>query len=197
MVSVGLTGGIGSGKSAVADLLAAKGAIIIDTDVLAREAVEPGTAAFGRIVQRFGPTVVDIDGRLDRRRLGEIVFADEVALRDLEAITHPAIRELAKRLADRASSAAVVVQVIPLLVEHDQLHRFDQIVVVDLDPDVQVARVQARDGHSVDHIRARMAVQAERSDRLAVADVVIDNSGSPQDLARQVDELWASLIVTQ
>lgn len=197
MVTVGLTGGIGSGKSAVAELLAAKGAVIIDADVLARQAVEPGTPALERIVARFGTEILQEDGTLDRTRLGGIVFSDPTALKDLEAITHPAIRELSDRAVAEAGDDDVVVHVIPLLVESGQLGRFDCIVVVDVDPETQVERVQQRDGHDTEHIRARMASQVSRRERLAGADFVVDNSGTPDELSARVDELWDQLIVMQ
>lgn len=194
MVQVGLTGGIGSGKSAVADLLAGHGAVIIDADLLAREAVLPGTDALARIVERFGPEVLTAEGELNRPALGEIVFADPRALADLEAITHPAIRKLATARAAEAGPDAVVVHVIPLLVEADQQGRFDTVVVVDVPEEVQEARVRARDGWTLEHVRARMAAQATRAERLAVADHVIDNSGDHDELVTRVARLWDALL---
>lgn len=194
MVQVGLTGGIGSGKSAVADLLAGHGAVIIDADLLAREAVLPGTDALARIVERFGPEVLTAEGELNRPALGEIVFADPRALADLEAITHPAIRKLSTARAAEAGPDAVVVHVIPLLVEADQQGRFDTVVVVDVPEEVQEARVRARDGWTLEHVRARMAAQATRAERLAVADHVIDNSGDHDELVTRVARLWDALL---
>ncbi|NLT29902.1 MAG: dephospho-CoA kinase [Propionibacterium sp.] len=194
MVQVGLTGGIGSGKSAVADLLAGHGAVIIDADLLAREAVLPGTDALARIVERFGPEVLTAEGELNRPALGEIVFADPRALADLEAITHPAIRKLATAREAEAGPDAVVVHVIPLLVEADQQGRFDTVVVVDVPEEVQEARVRARDGWTLEHVRARMAAQATRAERLAVADHVIDNSGDHDELVTRVARLWDALL---
>ncbi|MGJ3507303.1 dephospho-CoA kinase [Enemella sp. A6] len=191
---MGLTGGIGSGKTAVADLLAEHGAVIIDADVLAREAVLPGTEALALIAERFGTEVLTENGELNRPALGEIVFSDPRALADLEAITHPAIRKLSEARAAEAGDDAVVVHVIPLLVESGQQGRFDAVVVVDVPEEVQEARVQARDGWTLEHVRARMAAQASRQERLAVADHVIDNSGDHDQLVSQVARLWHVLL---
>lgn len=187
---VGLTGGIASGKSAVADLLADHGAVIIDSDRLAREVVEPGTAGLARVAERFGSGVLAADGTLDRAALGRIVFADPSARADLEAIVHPLVRQRAAELAASAPAEAVVVQVIPLLVETGQAGSFDQVVVVDVDPAVQLVRLHARDGFSPAEAAARVAAQASRERRLAAADVVIDNSGSPEELVAAVERLW-------
>ncbi|GAA3628108.1 hypothetical protein GCM10022236_33040 [Microlunatus ginsengisoli] len=189
---MGLTGGIASGKSTVADDLAARGAVVIDADVLAREVVEPGTDGLAAIEARFGPEVI-VDGALDRPALGRVVFADPQARRDLEAIIHPAVRRRAAELTAEAGSDAVVVQVIPLLVETGQQDAFDLVVVVDVDPDSQRERLQQRNGFSADEALARIAAQASRADRLAAADVVIDNSGSPAELGPQLDRLWSML----
>jgi dephospho-CoA kinase len=188
---VGLTGGIASGKSAVADLLAEHGAVIIDSDRLAREVVEPGTTGLAAVVARFGTGVLAADGALNRAALGRVVFADPSARADLEAVVHPLVRARAAELAASAPDGAVVVEVIPLLVETGQAGRFDHVVVVDVDPAVQLARLRARDGFSPAEAAARVAAQASRELRLAAADVVIDNSGSPEDLAAAVDRLWA------
>lgn len=190
-VLIGLTGGIASGKSTVADLLAARGAAVIDADRLARDVVEPGTSGLAAVVERFGPGVLAPDGSLDRPALGRLVFADPAARRDLEAIIHPAVRARAAALTAAAGEGAVVVQVIPLLVETGQQDAFDQVVVVDVPPQVQVARVQARDGLGEAEARARMAAQVSREARLAAADVVITNDGSLADLEVQVDRLWS------
>jgi dephospho-CoA kinase len=188
---VGLTGGIASGKSSVADLLAAHGAVIIDSDRLAREVVEPGTAGLAAVVDRFGAGVLAADGSLDRAALGRIVFADPSARADLEAIVHPLVRARAAGLAASAPAGAVVVQMIPLLVETGQAGNFDQVVVVDVEPAVQLARLQQRDGFSPAEATARVAAQAPRELRLRAADVVIDNSGSPEQLADAVERLWS------
>ena len=188
---VGLTGGIASGKSTVAELLAAHGAVIIDSDRLAREVVEPGTAGLAAVVDWFGTGVLAADGSLDRAALGRIVFADPSARADLEAIVHPLVRARAAGLAASAPAGAVVVQMIPLLVETGQAGNFDQVVVVDVEPAVQLDRLQQRDGFSPAEATARVAAQAPRELRLRAADVVIDNSGSPEQLADAVERLWS------
>jgi dephospho-CoA kinase len=192
VIRVGLTGGIASGKSQVAAELARLGAVVIDADVLAREVVEPGTPGLAAVVQRFGAEVLDGD-RLDRARLGAIVFAEPQARRDLEQIIHPAVRAHAAELEHAASPDSVVVHVIPLLVETGQEDDFDRVVVVDADPDTQLARLHSRDGLSEEAARARLAAQAAREDRLAAADVVLSNEGSVTDLHRQIRRLWAEL----
>jgi dephospho-CoA kinase len=192
MVRVGLTGGIASGKSAVADELAARGAIIIDADVLAREVVEPGTPALAAIIDRFGPQVLS-DGQLDRTRLAQIVFADPLARRDLERIVHPAVRARAADLERAAGRAAVVVHVIPLLVETGQQEDFDLVVTVDVDHETQIKRLIARNGYTRAEAESRIAAQASREDRRIAADVVLDNTGSVAQLREQIDALWAEL----
>lgn len=190
---VGLTGGIASGKSSVATLLAARGAVIIDADVLAREVVAPGTPLLRQVADRFAG-VLAADGSLDRAALGRIVFADAAARRDLEAMIHPAVRRRGAELEASAPAGSVVVHVIPLLVETGQGDRFDHVIVVDVDPQTQLSRLRARDGSDLDAARARVAAQATRSQRLAVADIVIDNSGSADELERRVDEVWRELV---
>lgn len=180
---VGLTGGIASGKTTVADLLAARGAVLVDSDVLAREVVEPGTPGLAAVVERFGRGVLAPDGRLDRPALGRLVFGRE-------GIVHPAVRARAAELEAAAGPDRVVVHVIPLLVETGQAGSFDLVVVVDVDPAVQRARLLARDGLDDAAVDARIAAQASREQRLAAADVVVDNSGSREDLVRHVDDLW-------
>ena len=189
---IGLTGGIASGKSLVAAELAARGAVIIDADVLAREVVEPGTPGFAAIIERFGTQVLT-DRRLNRARLAEIVFADPVARTDLERIIHPAVRARAEELERAAGSAAVVVHVIPLLVETDQQKNFDLVVTVDVDHETQIQRLSARNGFSRREAEARIAAQASRDDRRSAADVVLDNSGSLAELREQIDALWTVL----
>lgn len=189
MLRVGLTGGIASGKTSVADQLAARGAVVIDSDVLAREVVEPGTPGLAAVMQRFGEEVLT-GGRLDRARLGALVFADPWARHDLESIVHPAVRARAAELELQAPVDAVVVHVIPLLVETGQARDFDVLVVVDLDPATQLERLRNRNGLSVEEARSRMAAQASREERLAVADHVLENDGPPEDLAHQVGQLW-------
>lgn len=187
-----MTGGIASGKSTVADELAARGAMIIDADLLAREVVAPGTDGLRAVEERFGPEVIGVDG-LDRAALGRIVFADAGARRDLEAIIHPAVRARSAGLAAEAGQNAVVVQVIPLLVETGQQASFDLVVVVDVDPETQIERLCERNGLSRAEAEARIATQVSRSERLAAADLVIDNSGPRESLTPQLDELWERL----
>lgn len=187
---IGLTGGIGSGKSAVAELLAGHGAVIIDADLLAREAVAPGSPGLAAVVDAFGPGVLAPDGGLDRPSLGRLVFADADARARLNGIVHPQVRRLAAEREAALSPSAVAVHVIPLLVETGQQEAFDLVVVVDVPPEVQLARVRARDGLGEPEARARLAAQAGRDARLAVADVVIANDGSPAHLEEQVERLW-------
>lgn len=195
VITIGLTGGIGSGKSTVAELLRARGALVIDADRLAREVVEPGTPGLAAVVARFGRGVLGADGSLDRAALGRIVFADGDARRDLEAIVHPAVRSRAAELSALAGPDDVVVHMIPLLVETGQQDAFDLVVVVDIDPDTQLARIRDRDGLDESQARARVQAQASRAERLAAADVVVDNTGSLADLAVQVADLWRDHVV--
>jgi dephospho-CoA kinase len=192
MVRVGLTGGIASGKSIVAAELAARGAIIIDADVLAREVVEPGTPALAAIIDGFGVQILK-DGQLDRARLAEIVFADPIARRDLERIVHPAVRARAAELERAAGGAAVVVHVIPLLVETGQHEDFDLVVTVDADFETQIKRLMARNRLSRAEAESRIAAQASREDRTRAADVVVDNTGNMTQLTEQIDALWTEL----
>jgi dephospho-CoA kinase len=189
---VALTGGIASGKTAVSDRLGRLGAVVIDADLLAREVVEPGTPALSAVVERFGSTVLR-DGALDRAALGAIVFSDPDARRDLERIIHPAVRARAAELEEAAPPNAVVVHVIPLLVETDQQGDYDAVVVVDVDEETQLARMQERRAMTLAEAESRLAAQASREDRLRVADHVIDNRGSPADLEAHVDDLWSQL----
>jgi dephospho-CoA kinase len=194
---VGLTGGIASGKSAVADLLAEHGALVVDADVLAREVVEPGTLGLAAVVERFGPSVLAPDGRLDRAALGRLVFGPDEAARnarrDLEAIVHPAVRARAAELEAGAAPDEAVVHVIPLLVEIGQADRFELVVVVDVADEVQRARLLARGGLSEEEADARIAAQVSRAERLAAADLVVDNNGTREDLGRHVDALWSQI----
>jgi dephospho-CoA kinase len=189
MLRVALTGGIASGKSLVAAELAARGATIIDADVLAREVVEPGTPGLAAILDRFGPQVLH-DGSLDRSRLGAIVFADPVARRDLEQIVHPAVRARAAELERNADPDAVVVHVIPLLVETGQQRDFDVVVTVDVDHEIQIQRLLVRNGLSRAEAEARIAAQASSEERRAAADVVVNNNGNLDDLREQITALW-------
>lgn len=193
MIKVGLTGGIGSGKSTVARLLADRGALIVDADALARDAVAPGSEGLQRVVQRFGPTVLARDGSLDRARLAALVFTDDAARRDLEGIVHPYVRARTAELVAAAPPGTVVVNDVPLLVEKQLQGGFDLVVVVDVDPAVQQARLRDR-GMSEGDIGARIASQASREQRLAVADEVLDNNGDLAALERQVETLWSRLL---
>lgn len=193
MLRVGLTGGIASGKTTVSDALRRHGAVVIDADVLAREVVGPGTPGLAAVAQRFGAEVVAADGRLDREALGRIVFADPRARRELEAIIHPVVRARAAQIEAAADRDAVVVHVIPLLVETGQHDDFDVLVVVDAEPGRQLERLHRRNGLDTAAAQARLDAQAGREDRLRVADVVLENDGTTDDLVRQVDRLWDRL----
>jgi dephospho-CoA kinase len=190
MFRLGLTGGIGSGKSTASARLAHHGAIVIDYDQLARDAVALGTPALAAIAERFGADVIAPDGTLDRPALGTVVFGDDAARADLEAIIHPAIVELAIALEATVPDDGVVVHDHPLLVEMGMAAFCDLVVVVDVPEDVQVERLVSLRGMTEADVRARMAAQASREDRLAEADVVLDNTGSIADLEARVDELW-------
>nr|WP_202892365.1 dephospho-CoA kinase [Kribbella shirazensis] len=190
---VGLTGGIGSGKSAVSARLGALGAVVIDSDVLAREVVAKGTDGLAEVVAAFGSGVLTADGELDRPALGKIVFGDEAARRKLEAIIHPRVRARAAEIEAQSSPDAIVVHDIPLLVETGQADRFDLVLVVDVPVEIQVRRLTTQRGMDATEAEQRIASQASREDRLAVADVVVDNSGSLADLDHRVNEVWTTL----
>jgi dephospho-CoA kinase len=185
---VGLTGGIASGKSTVANLFVALGASLVDTDVLAREVVAPGSVLLPRIAEHFGPRVLQADGSLDRARLRERVFAEPAERQWLEGVTHPAIRELTDRRCEQATGPYVIVA-IPLLVETRGEKRFDRVLVVDCEPALQLARLQARDGVTLAEAERMLAAQVSRAERLAVADDVILNDGDIADLREQVEKL--------
>ena len=197
MLRVGLTGGIGSGKSEVSRRLAALGAVIIDADVAARQVVAPGTPGLARIAEAFGPGVLRPDGALDRERLGVIVFSDPAQLAKLNAITHPLIGEwmqAAERAAtETADGNPIVIYDAALLAESGRWANYDLVIVVDVPPEMQVDRLVSQRGMAPDQARARLAAQASREQRLALADVIIDNSGSLDDLDRRVAEVWADL----
>ncbi|MEJ7706081.1 MAG: dephospho-CoA kinase [Nocardioidaceae bacterium] len=193
MTRVGLTGGIAAGKSRVAQLLAGKGAVIIDSDALAREVVARGTTGLAEIVEQFGSDVLTSDGELDRPALGQLVFDDPEARARLEAIIHPRVRARAADIEREARSDAVVVHAIPLLVETGQAADFDLVVVVDAPVDVQVGRLVTDRAMSKSAALARIAAQASRDDRRAVADYVISNGGPENDLVEAVDDLWVAL----
>ena len=193
MLRVGLTGGIGAGKSEVSKRLAAQGAIVIDADAIAREVVAPGTPGLTQVIAMFGEDLLRPDGSLDRERLGEIVFADKAKLGALNAIVHPLVGQPMAELENAAAASAIVVYDVPLIAENNLAGGFDLVVVVDAPPSVQLSRLERHRKMSADQAKARMAAQAGRPQRLAIADLVIDNSGSLAELDRQVGELWTEL----
>ena len=197
MLRAGLTGGIGSGKSEVSRRLAAHGAVVIDADVAARAVVAPGTPGLARVVEAFGVDVVGPDGALDRDRLGAIVFRDPASRTTLNAIVHPLVgqwmRAAERAAVDAAGGDLIIVHDVPLLAENRRAGDFDLVIVVDVPPELQLERLVDQRGMSPDQARARMAAQASRPQRLAVADLVIDNSGSLADLDHRVAEVWADL----
>ena len=192
---VGLTGGIGSGKSTVAGLLAARGAWIVDADAVAREVVEPGKPALAQLVERFGPEILDTAGRLDRPALGRIAFASEQSRKDLEGITHPAINQEFMRRVGEAPPGAIVVCDVPLLVESTTAgsRGYHVVLVVEAPRTVRLARLEER-GVPREDAEARMAAQASDDERRAVATHVIDNSGDRPALEQQLEVIWADLV---
>jgi dephospho-CoA kinase len=188
---VGLSGGIGSGKSTAARALAARGALVLDADAIAREVVEPGQPGFDPVVARFGPSVVADDGRLDRPALARIVFDAPDARRDLNAIVHPLVAQETQRRVAAAPAGAVIVMDVPLLVEAAR-SGYQLVVIVEAPEEIRLERLATRGMDPAD-ARRRMATQATDAERRAVADVVLDNSGSLADLERQIDALWATL----
>jgi dephospho-CoA kinase len=195
MLRIGLTGGIGSGKSTVSALLAERGAVVVDSDLIAREVVEPGTPGLAAVAEQFGAGVLAPDGSLDRPALAAVVFADPEARRRLDGIVHPLVRARAAELEAAAPPGAVVVHDVPLLVETGQAGRFDLVLVVAADVETRVARLVGR-GLTEDDARARIAAQATDEQRRAVADVVLDNSGTREQLAAQVDRFWRERVAT-
>ena len=190
MILVGLTGGIGSGKSTVSSILSDRGAVIIDADDITREVQQPGSPVVEAIAERFGDGVLDAERGLIRSKLADIVFSDPAALRGLNAIVHPAVgAEINRRVGLLAATDKIVVLDIPLLTENPR-RELQGKIVVDVPPDVQIERLVRYRGFTNDDARARIARQASREDRLRGADYVIDNSGSKGDLARQVGTLW-------
>ncbi|MEV5829936.1 dephospho-CoA kinase [Spirillospora sp. NPDC052242] len=193
MLKVGLTGGIGSGKSEVSARLSGHGAVVIDADRIAREVVEPGTPGLAAVVREFGDGVLLPSGGLDRAKVGSIVFHDADRLAALNAIVHPLVGERMQELMDAAPADAVVVYDVPLLVENGLKGMYDVVVVVDAPEEAQLDRLTSRRGMTEADARARMANQASRDERRAVADHVIDNSGDLEKLHAQVDALWETL----
>jgi len=193
MLLVGLTGGIGSGKSTVADLLRKRGAVVLDADDFARAAVVAGSPGLGKVADRFGPEVLGPDGELDRRKLASIVFADPAALSDLEAIVHPEVRRMfADGIQENLDGQRVVVLVNPLLIEMGTHRDCDIVVVVSASIDTQIARSVAR-GMDESDVRARIAAQLPLAERAQAADVLIDNEGTLDELEQEVDVLWNQL----
>lgn len=188
MLKIGLTGGIASGKSTVADLFEALGAPLIDTDVLAREVVEPGEPGLAAVRDEFGPAVLTERGELDRRKLRSIVFADDEKRRRLESILHPLIRERLLAKLERLDAPYVIIAV-PLLIETDFAKLVDRILVVDAPVEVQLARLMARDGSTRAEAQAIIDAQVDRETRLARADDIIDNSGDLASTRAQVEAL--------
>jgi dephospho-CoA kinase len=193
MLTVGLTGGIGAGKSEVARLLASYGALLVDADLIAREVVAPGTQGLAAVVAEFGTGVLAPDGSLDRPKLGAIVFADEERRRALNAIVHPLVGARSAELQKAAGPGDIVLHDVPLLTENDLAPFYDVVVVVDAAPATQLDRLRRLRGMTEDEARSRMAAQAGREERLAVADLVIDNDGPLDALEPQVREVWERL----
>ncbi|HEX2313753.1 MAG TPA: dephospho-CoA kinase [Thermomonospora sp.] len=194
MLRVGLTGGIGSGKSEVSARLAARGAVVIDADKIAREVVEPGTPGLAAVVAEFGQEMLRPDGSLDRDRLGAVVFADEDRRAALNAIVHPLVGTRMQELMEAAPGDAIVVYDVPLLTENDLAGLYDVVVVVDVPVETQVERLTGRRGMTEEAARARIAAQATRERRLAIAHHVVDNTGTLEDLDRRVAALWDDLV---
>ncbi|MFD8147458.1 dephospho-CoA kinase [Streptomyces sp. NPDC059708] len=193
MLKVGLTGGIGAGKSEVSRLLAGYGAVVVDADRIAREVVEPGTPGLAAVVEAFGRSVLTGEGTLDRPKLGAVVFADPEKLRTLNAIVHPLVGARSAELERAAGPDAIVVHDVPLLTENGLAPLYDLVVVVDAAPETQLTRLTALRGMTEEEARARMAAQATREQRLAVATLVIDNDGPLAALEPQVREVWERL----
>ena len=193
MLSIGLTGGIGSGKSTVAALLAGFGAQVVDADRIARAVVEPGTPGLAAVVAEFGARVLTDDGALDRAALASVVFSDPAARARLDGIVHPLVRARAAELVAGAPADGVVVQDVPLLVETGQAGSYDLVLVVEADPGSRVRRLVDR-GLTADDARARIAAQATDEQRRAVADVVVSNDGDRAELAAQVEQFWTTRV---
>ena len=194
MILVGLTGGIGSGKSTVSGLLQARGAVIIDADAIVREVQQPGSPVLVELVQKFGPDVLAQDGSLDRQAVANIVFTDPDALKSLNAIVHPAVgREMNQRMIAQRASNNVVILDIPLLTENPR-EGLQGRIVVDIPVELQVQRLTSFRGFDEADARARISRQATRQERLDKADFVVDNSGGLEDLIPQIDLLWAWLV---
>ncbi|MFI6510668.1 dephospho-CoA kinase [Streptosporangium sp. NPDC050855] len=193
MFKVGLTGGIGSGKSEVSKRLAARGAMVIDADKIAREVVEPGTPGLARVVGVFGTGILREDGSLDRERLGSIVFTDSEKLASLNAIVHPLVGARIAELQEQAPTGSIVVYDVPLLAENGLAGMYELVVVVDTPDDVRLARLIELRGMTEQDARARIAAQATREERLKIADIVVRNDGTLEELEARMDDLWSDL----
>ncbi|MGK5697063.1 dephospho-CoA kinase [Streptomyces sp. URMC 128] len=193
MLKVGLTGGIGAGKSEVSRLLVERGAVLIDADRIAREVVAPGTPGLTAVVDAFGAEVLAADGSLDRPRLGSIVFADAEKLATLNAIVHPLVGARSRELEEAAADDAVVVHDVPLLTENGLAPLYDVVIVVEASPETQLDRLVRLRGMTEEDARARMAAQATPDERREIADIVIDNDVPLESLERRVKDVWAEL----
>jgi dephospho-CoA kinase len=194
MLKVGLTGGIGAGKSEVSRLLVECGAVLIDADRIAREVVAPGTPGLAAVVEAFGEDVLTEDGSLDRPKLGSIVFADPDRLAVLNSIVHPLVGARSRELEEAAAEDAVVIHDVPLLTENGLAPLYDVVVVVDAGPDTQLDRLVRLRGMTEEDARARMAAQSTREKRREIADIVIDNDVPLEELQRRVKDVWAELV---
>ncbi|MFF6924782.1 dephospho-CoA kinase [Streptomyces californicus] len=194
MLKVGLTGGIGAGKSEVSRLLVERGAVLIDSDRIAREVVEPGTPGLAAVVEEFGPDILTAEGTLDRPALGALVFADDQRRAALNTIVHPLVGARAAELERAAPEDAVVVHDVPLLTENGLAPFYDLVVVVDASAETQLDRLVTLRGMTESDARARMSAQATREERRAVADLVVDNDGTHEALVEQVDAVWDELV---
>ncbi|MGC5012847.1 dephospho-CoA kinase [Streptosporangium sp. DT93] len=193
MFKVGLTGGIGSGKSEVSKRLAARGAMVIDADKIAREVVEPGTSGLARVVGVFGSGILREDGSLDREKLGSIVFADSEKLASLNAIVHPLVGARIAELQEKAPTGGIVVYDVPLLAENGLAGMYEIVVVVDAPDEVRLTRLLDLRGMTEQDARARIAAQATREERLKIADIVVRNDGTLEELEARMDDLWSDL----
>ncbi|MFJ8060173.1 dephospho-CoA kinase [Streptomyces sp. NPDC096142] len=194
MLKIGLTGGIGAGKSEVSRLLVSHGGVLIDADRIAREVVAPGTPGLAAVVEAFGDDVLAPDGSLDRPKLGSIVFADPERLAVLNEIVHPLVGRRSRELETAAADDSVVIHDVPLLAENGLAALYDLVIVVDASPETQLDRLVRLRGMTEDDARARMAAQATREKRLAIADIVIDNDVPLEALERRVQDVWAELV---
>ncbi|MEU5522147.1 dephospho-CoA kinase [Streptomyces sp. NPDC047860] len=194
MLTVGLTGGIGAGKSEVSRLLVECGAVLIDADHIAREVVAPGTPGLAAVVDAFGEDILTADGSLDRQKLGSIVFADPEKLALLNSIVHPLVGARSRELEEAAPDDAVVVHDVPLLTENGLAPLYDLVIVVDASPETQLERLVSKRGMTEEDARARMAAQANREQRRAIADIIIDNDGTLDELEQRVKDVCSELV---